>query len=121
MFELADVLRIAKGLGCGALAAMMRLLAEDYKHHCTGFPDLFLYRLTRITEGEGEEMVEVKLIEVKSERDRLSDAQRNWHAIFLANQVPMLVVKVLPETAAEAAANFNDDQPRRKRKRLKLV
>lgn len=96
MFSLKDVLRISKGLGPKALEAMMRLLAEDYKHFCTGFPDLILYCV--LENDEGEE-VEVKLIEVKSERDRLSDAQRNWHSIFLANNVPMLVVKVLPEVS----------------------
>ena len=104
-FTLKDLLRICQGLGAPALAAMMRLIAEDYKHFCTGFPDLILYRsLEGSCDDAEEEQVEVKLIEVKSERDRLSDAQRNWHSIFLANGVPMLVVKVLPEGSVSKKA-----------------
>ena len=121
LFTLHDLLSITRGLGNKAVVNILRLLAEDYKHFCSGFPDLVIYRPIKESgrdpdsEGErGEEAVQVKLIEVKSERDRLSDAQRNWHSVFLANNVEMLVAKVIPEKPID-----NDNVGKKKRRTSK--
>ena len=119
LFTLHDLLSITRGLGNKAVVNILRLLAEDYKHFCHGFPDLVIYRSIKesrpdVDTGEEreEETVQVKLIEVKSERDRLSDSQRYWHSVCLANNVEMFVAKVIPERPIEA-----DEETGRKRKR----
>jgi fanconi-associated nuclease 1 len=102
LFTLHDLLSITRGLGNTAVVNILRLLAEDYKHFCSGFPDLVVYRHVKKGDNESQkedDIVEVKLIEVKSERDRLSDSQRHWHSVFLANNVEMIVAKVIPEKA----------------------
>jgi Fanconi-associated nuclease 1 len=51
------------------LSGICRLFAQDFRHHIGGLPDLLLYNLASYS---------IKLVEVKSEHDRLSDRQRVW-------------------------------------------
>ncbi|EQB45946.1 hypothetical protein CGLO_15095 [Colletotrichum gloeosporioides Cg-14] len=68
-----DVEDLVELVGCfdrGALAALCKVMAQEYRQRGGGLPDLILWR----TEPEKE----VMFAEVKSANDRLSDTQRLW-------------------------------------------
>ena len=90
--DLAELVRCFKG---GALAAVCRVMAQEYKSRGGGVPDLLLWR--RATDGAAGRVEdagpgpdegggarptaptgEVMFAEVKSANDRLSDTQRLW-------------------------------------------
>jgi Fanconi-associated nuclease 1 len=68
-FEIADLEEIARLFPGRALAAVCKVLAQEYAARGSGLPDLFLWH---------PERGEVMFSEVKSPNDRLSDAQRLW-------------------------------------------
>jgi Fanconi-associated nuclease 1 len=68
-FERDDVLQIVELFPGRALAAVCKVLAQEYGARGAGLPDLFLWH---------PERREVMFSEVKSPNDRLSDAQRLW-------------------------------------------
>ncbi|KAB8276543.1 VRR-NUC domain-containing protein [Aspergillus minisclerotigenes] len=68
-FELGDLVDIVRCFRGEALAAICKVLAQEYQQRGGGIPDLFLWRV---------ESREVMFVEVKSENDRLSDTQRLW-------------------------------------------
>jgi Fanconi-associated nuclease 1 len=68
-FELDDLLEIAECFRGEALATVCKVMAQEYQQRGGGIPDLFLWSVKR---------KEVMFSEVKSENDRLSDAQRLW-------------------------------------------
>lgn len=86
-YDLDQLWSVMRAVGGPALSVLFRSLAEDQKHSRSGMPDLILWRQV------GERM-EHLLVEVKSARDRLSDAQRHWAWIFHHAGVRMLVCKV---------------------------
>lgn len=72
-----DVDDLAELVGCfdgGALAALCKVMAQEYRARGGGVPDLILWRTGDDEEGKGE----VMFAEVKSANDRLSDTQRLW-------------------------------------------
>ncbi|KAK3078035.1 hypothetical protein LTS18_008607 [Coniosporium uncinatum] len=72
-----DIVDLEEIVGCwdgGALAVVCKVLCQEYAQRGGGVPDLFLWRPSADGRGKGE----VKLAEVKSENDRLSDTQRLW-------------------------------------------
>ncbi|KAF2204595.1 hypothetical protein GQ43DRAFT_387504 [Delitschia confertaspora ATCC 74209] len=68
-FALEDLLGIARCFDGEALATICKVMAQEYGQRGGGVPDLFLWH---------SERGEVLFVEVKSENDRLSDAQRLW-------------------------------------------
>lgn len=68
-FELDDLVEIAQCFRGEALAAICKVMAQEYQQRGGGIPDLFLWSTER---------KEVMFSEVKSENDRLSDTQRLW-------------------------------------------
>ncbi|KAK3939155.1 VRR-NUC domain-containing protein [Diplogelasinospora grovesii] len=94
-FEISDLLELVACFDGGALAAVCKVMAQDYKSRGAGVPDLVLWRPFKNDEegdGEGGEgkkrgdeegkskgpKGEVMFAEVKSANDRLSDTQRLW-------------------------------------------
>ena len=69
-FELEDLAELVRCFRGEALAAVCKVMAQEYKQRGGGMPDLILWR----TEPEPE----VMFVEVKSANDRLSDTQRLW-------------------------------------------
>ena len=65
--DLAELVRCFRG---EALAAVCKVMAQEYRQRGGGIPDLLLWR----TQPEPE----VLFVEVKSANDRLSDTQRLW-------------------------------------------
>ena len=85
--DLAGMLiSIARHLGPVTLSVIMRQLAEDYRHSTSGMPDLILWR------EHGSPTLQ--LVEVKSAKDRLSDAQRYWFQVFQEHDIPMIVCRI---------------------------
>ncbi|KAI1454395.1 VRR-NUC domain-containing protein [Annulohypoxylon moriforme] len=69
-YELDDLLELASCFDGAALAAICKVMAQEYGQRGGGIPDLILWR----TEPNREAMFS----EVKSANDRLSDTQRLW-------------------------------------------
>lgn len=90
-YSLQDLYNVATAVGGPARAVIFKIFAEDYKNSRSGMPDLVLWRMVK--DGEVEHL----LVEVKSVRDRLSDAQRHWAWIFGQNGISMIVCKVKHE------------------------
>ena len=70
-YELDDLLELARCFDGAALAAVCKVVAQEYGQRGGGIPDLVLWRAEP---GPGE----VMFSEVKSANDRLSDTQRLW-------------------------------------------
>ncbi|KAL4927239.1 fanconi-associated nuclease 1 [Aspergillus undulatus] len=73
-FPLPDLLEIASCFSGEALAAICKIMCEEYAARGSGVPDLFLWSVER---------KEVCFVEVKSVNDRLSDTQRLWIHVLL--------------------------------------
>lgn len=80
--DLAELIRCFDG---SALAAICKVMAQEYRQRGSGVPDLILWRTTDQSESgrerdtaPGKAQGEVMFVEVKSESDRLSDTQRVW-------------------------------------------
>ncbi|KAK3366901.1 VRR-NUC domain-containing protein [Lasiosphaeria ovina] len=82
-FEIDDLLELVTCFNGEALAAVCKVMAQDYRARGGGVPDLVLWRVVQgeaqhSADGEGTRMGEVLFAEVKSANDRLSDTQRLW-------------------------------------------
>lgn len=83
-YELEDLVELVNCFGGEALAAVCKVMAQDYRARGSGVPDLILWRAQTEEKlrgcanlshgGKGE----VLFAEVKSANDRLSDTQRLW-------------------------------------------
>lgn len=80
---IACAVRLVTCLPGRSLAAVMRRIAQDIKHHSRGFPDLFLWRGPHYN-----------FVEVKSETDQLSPAQYEWLAFFEDLGLPVFIDNV---------------------------
>lgn len=80
-FELDDLVELVRCFEGAALAAVCKVMAQEYKARGGGVPDLVLWRQRppAATGGaESRSRGEVMFAEVKSANDRLSDTQRLW-------------------------------------------
>ena len=73
-YDIADLEEIVACFTGEALAAICKVMAQEYQQRGGGIPDLFLWH---------PEKSEVMFAEVKSENDRLSDTQRLWIHVLL--------------------------------------
>lgn len=80
---LAFVTQVVEALGFG-LVNVLKVLAKDYRHNSSGMPDLILVR-----------DAEVKLVEVKSHNDRLSDQQKMWIKVLTSSGIKTEVIHVV--------------------------
>ncbi|KAL0039350.1 hypothetical protein WJX79_004346 [Trebouxia sp. C0005] len=96
---LDDLDTIAKCVGGRGLAAVCRLLAEDFSGWAGGMPDLLLWNVNTC---------KAKLSEVKGPRDRLSEQQRAWINALIDAEVDVEVLKVVEPRQGNA--------PKRRRK-----
>lgn len=78
-FEVEDLAELVSCFNGSALAAICKVMAQDYKSRGGGVPDLILWRRTEAPGSrEGGVKGEVMFAEVKSANDKLSDTQRLW-------------------------------------------
>lgn len=59
------VLALVRGAPAGALAVVLRKMAQDFRRHSSGYPDLMLWR----SNGSPSEVQELRLIEIKAPGD----------------------------------------------------
>lgn len=82
-FEVDDLTELVACFEGSALAAVCKVMAQEYRQRGGGMPDLILWRAKpELGENErlgpGSATGEVMFAEVKSASDRLSDTQRLW-------------------------------------------
>lgn len=83
-FEVEDLLELVRCFEGSALAALCKVMAQEYKQRGGGIPDLILWRMAESNGAEaqndepGKARGEAMFVEVKSANDRLSDTQRLW-------------------------------------------
>ncbi|KAI9171266.1 coiled-coil domain-containing protein MTMR15 [Paramyrothecium foliicola] len=81
-FDVEDLAELVRCFEGSALAAVCKVMAQDYKSRGGGIPDLVLWRAcddaAATSEHPGKAQGEVMFAEVKSLNDRLSDTQRLW-------------------------------------------
>ncbi|ELU45741.1 coiled-coil domain-containing protein MTMR15 [Rhizoctonia solani AG-1 IA] len=80
-----DLLEIVECLGGPALAAICRLLAEEYGSRRGGVPDLFVWNSAEKT---------CKFVEVKGPGDNLSETQKVWIDVLLGAGVDVELCRV---------------------------
>ncbi|KAF4344728.1 hypothetical protein FBEOM_1269 [Fusarium beomiforme] len=81
-FEIDDLVELVECFEGSALAAVCKVIAQEYRQRGGGIPDLILWRTKNLPEDPikvpGKAKGEVMFSEVKSANDRLSDTQRLW-------------------------------------------
>lgn len=78
-FAIADLRELVVCFDGEALAAVCKVMAQEYRARGGGVPDLILWRAAHGDgDGDGTRKGEVMFAEVKSANDRLSDTQRLW-------------------------------------------
>ncbi|KAG2255316.1 hypothetical protein Bca4012_092155 [Brassica carinata] len=90
-FSLEKLRAAVACVGGKCVASLCRYLAQDYRSWCSGMPDLLLWRFKE-NGYEGE----AKLVEVKSEKDRLSEQQRAWLLLLMDSGFNVEICKVRP-------------------------
>ncbi|KAF3323748.1 fanconi-associated nuclease 1 [Carex littledalei] len=94
--SLADLRAVVSCMRAQSLASICRHLALDYRSWSSGMPDLLLWRFyANNTCGE------VKLVEVKGPRDRLSEQQHAWLLVLMECGYNAEVCKVTPAPKAQ--------------------
>ncbi|KKA30760.1 hypothetical protein TD95_002607 [Thielaviopsis punctulata] len=93
-FEASDVIELAQCFKPEALAAVCRVLAQEYRARRSGLPDLIMWR-TGDTDGE------CMFVEVKSANDRVSDTQRLWMHVLGVAGVTVVVCHAVAREVRE--------------------
>lgn len=101
-YSAEDLSHVAAGLGGRVLSHCCKLLSEDYAYWGGGLPDLTLWKTHGVP---GDETFDTRLVEVKSQRDTLSERQRAWlielKSISADCEVCKVVEKVTGRNASE--------------------
>ncbi|EOO00474.1 putative coiled-coil domain-containing protein mtmr15 protein [Phaeoacremonium minimum UCRPA7] len=92
-YELDDLLELVRCFRGEALAAICKVMAQEYGQRGGGIPDLVLWR----TEPQPECM----FAEVKSANDRLSDTQRLWIHVLTGAGVRVALVNAIAKEVKE--------------------
>ncbi|KAK1777317.1 VRR-NUC domain-containing protein [Copromyces sp. CBS 386.78] len=95
-YKVEDLFELVSCFEGEALAAICKVIAQDYKARGGGVPDLILWRTAKESsndrKGKSENgKGEVMFLEVKSGNDRLSDTQRLWIHVLSAAGVRVVL------------------------------
>ncbi|PHH88638.1 hypothetical protein CDD83_7281 [Cordyceps sp. RAO-2017] len=111
-FAVEDLAELVRCFDGGALSAICKVMAQEYKHRGGGVPDLLLWRASKgeeeqekeEEEEEGEEGGggEVMFAEVKSAKDRLSDTQRLWIHVLTGAGVKVALCNAVAREVRDA-------------------
>ncbi|KAI8676806.1 hypothetical protein LRP88_10177 [Fusarium phalaenopsidis] len=104
-FDIEDLVELVECFEGSALAAVCKVMAQEYRQRGGGIPDLILWR-TRDTTGNGgdgpaKSKGEVMFSEVKSANDRLSDTQRLWIHVLTGAGVKVALCNAVAKEARE--------------------
>ncbi|KAI1107836.1 VRR-NUC domain-containing protein [Jackrogersella minutella] len=92
-YELDDLLELAHCFDGAALAAVCKVMAQEYGQRGGGIPDLILWRT--------EPSRKVMFAEVKSANDRLSDTQRLWIHVLTGAGVTVALCNAVAKEVRE--------------------
>ncbi|TID04697.1 Fanconi-associated nuclease 1-like protein [Colletotrichum higginsianum] len=92
-YDIEDLVELVGCFNGGALAALCKVMAQEYRQRGGGLPDLILWR----TEPEKECM----FAEVKSANDRLSDTQRLWIHVLTGAGVKVVLCNAVAKEVRE--------------------
>ncbi|KAH9909185.1 VRR-NUC domain-containing protein [Xylariomycetidae sp. FL2044] len=92
-YELEDLLELARAFDGAALAAVCKVMAQEYGQRGGGIPDLILWRT--------EPAQECMFAEVKSANDRLSDTQRLWIHVLTGAGVKVALCNAVAKEVRE--------------------
>ncbi|RMJ08522.1 hypothetical protein BHE90_015780 [Fusarium euwallaceae] len=104
-FDIEDLVELVECFEGSALAAVCKVMAQEYRQRGGGIPDLILWR-TRDTPGDGgdgpaKSKGEVMFSEVKSANDRLSDTQRLWIHVLTGAGVKVALCNAVAKEVRE--------------------
>ncbi|KAG6087009.1 hypothetical protein E4U30_001621 [Claviceps sp. LM220 group G6] len=99
-FDIEDMAELVRCFEGSALAAVCKVMAQEYRQRGGGVPDLILWRVAEDVSAEAEAdnktagapRGEVMFAEVKSANDRLSDTQRLWIHVLTGAGVKVALV-----------------------------
>ncbi|KAH7170758.1 VRR-NUC domain-containing protein [Dactylonectria macrodidyma] len=104
-FEQKDLVELVDCFEGSALAAVCKVMAQEYRQRGGGIPDLILWRTRNDTgeasRGPGKAKGEVMFSEVKSANDRLSDTQRLWIHVLTGAGVKVAQCNAVAEEVRE--------------------
>ncbi|WVR06105.1 hypothetical protein IAU60_003135 [Kwoniella sp. DSM 27419] len=80
-----DLEEVLECLGGRAMAGVCRMLAEEYRHRCSGVPDLIVWDYAN---------KEARFVEVKGPGDSLSETQKVWIDVLLSSGIAVEVCRV---------------------------
>ncbi|CAJ2501987.1 Uu.00g048400.m01.CDS01 [Anthostomella pinea] len=92
-YELEDLLELSNSFDGAALAAVCKVMAQEYGQRGGGIPDLILWRT--------EPTKECMFSEVKSANDRLSDTQRLWIHVLTGAGVKVALCNAVAKEVRE--------------------
>ncbi|KAI7871163.1 hypothetical protein BDF14DRAFT_1763886 [Spinellus fusiger] len=95
--EPQDMLEIAESIGSSGLAYICKLMAEDFRNHKMGMPDLCCWNYEEKT---------CLFVEVKGPNDFLSDAQKVWLDLLTTQEIPVEVCYVRASTQTDITASI---------------
>ncbi|KAF4123487.1 fanconi-associated nuclease 1 [Geosmithia morbida] len=108
-FDVDDVAELVACFDGEALAAICKVMAQEYGQRGGGIPDLILWRRAAVDgaeDGDGQQidrMVgEVMMAEVKSMNDRLSDTQRLWIHVLTGAGVKVVLCNAVAKEVRKA-------------------
>ncbi|KAM0554175.1 hypothetical protein ACHAPJ_006974 [Fusarium lateritium] len=104
-FEIEDLVELVECFEGSALAAVCKVMAQEYRQRGGGIPDLILWR-AKDEPGEnadepGKAKGEVMFSEVKSANDRLSDTQRLWIHVLTGAGVKVALCNAVAKEVRE--------------------
>ncbi|KAM0670683.1 hypothetical protein ACQRIU_001078 [Beauveria bassiana] len=101
-YEIDDLVELVRCFDGGALAAICKVMAQEYKQRGGGIPDLILWRTKDAADGGlGARKGEVMFVEVKSENDRLSETQRVWIHVLTAAGIQVALCNAVAREVRE--------------------
>ncbi|KAF4996263.1 hypothetical protein FGRMN_4619 [Fusarium graminum] len=104
-FEVDDLVELVECFEGNALAAVCKVMAQEYRQRGGGIPDLVLWRTKEAPDDQlkapGQAKGEVMFSEVKSANDRLSDTQRLWIHVLTGAGVKVALCKAVAKEVRE--------------------
>jgi Fanconi-associated nuclease 1 len=107
-FDVEDMAELVRCFEGSALAAICKVMAQEYKHRGGGVPDLILWRAydksleeAKAPSAPGAPRGEVMFAEVKSANDRLSDTQRLWIHVLTGAGVTVALCNAIAKEVRE--------------------